>query len=398
MIYSFGDYQIDTGLYELRLHGKPLPVEPQVFDLLVCLIENRDRVVSKDDLFETVWQGRIVSEASLSSRINAARTALGDSGSKQKVIQTVPRRGFRFVAPIEAKRQDNADAAGAPAPPPAKVPDHQNIQFCTTADGTRIAYSTAGAGPPLVKAPNWMSHLEYEWESPIWRHFMMALCRHNTLVRFDQRGNGLSDWNVKDISFDAFVDDLETVVDSLDLKSFPLVGVSQGCAISVAYAVRHPERVSHLILYGGFTRGAYHRDKTAEEQARAALTLIKHGWGQDNPAFRQMFTSGFMPDATREQWTWFNDLQRISASAENAVRLRETVHNSDISDMLAKVSVPSLVVHCRGDAVAPFEEGRRLAAMIPNARFVPLEGNNHLMLEDEPAWPRFLQEMRDFLR
>jgi pimeloyl-ACP methyl ester carboxylesterase len=210
-----------------------------------------------------------------------------------------------------------------------------------------------------------MSHLEYDWQSPIWRHTLLELSREHTLVRFDQRSNGLSDWDVDEVSFDAFVNDLAAVVDAAKLERFPLFGISQGCAISVAYAVHHPERVSRLILYGGFARGAEKRGSaTARDQAVAMRTLIQHGWGQDNPAFRQMFTSSFLPGGTAEQWDWFNELQRISVSPENAVRLRETNDNVDVTELLDQVTVPTLVMHCRDDGIVPFSEGRRMATMI----------------------------------
>jgi len=243
-----------------------------------------------------------------------------------------------------------------------------------------------------------MSHLEYDWQSPIWRHTLVELSRENTLIRFDQRANGLSDWDVDEVSFDAFVNDLAAVVDAAKLERFPLLGISQGCAISIAYAVRHPERVSHLILYGGFARGQEKRgSSTVKDQAIAMRTLIQHGWGQDNPAFRQMFTSGFVPGGTAEQWDWFNELQRISVSPENAVRIRQANDNVDVTELLEQVTVPTLVMHCRDDGVAPFSEGRRMAAMMPGAKFVPLQGENHLILEDEPAWPMFVEELRSFL-
>ena len=291
--------------------------------------------------------------------------------------------------------QDLAEAAACAQ---TKSQDEkQEIRFCISPDGTQIAYATVGSGPPLVKAPNWMSHLEFEWESPIWRHLLDELGAGYTLIRFDQRANGLSDWDVENVSFDAFVSDLETVVDALQLERFPLLGVSQGCAISIAYAVLHPERVSQLVLYGGFARGPYKRGPAEREQAEAMLTLIRHGWGQDNPAFRQMFTSSFVPECTHEQMEWFNELQRVSASAENAVRLREAVCNFEVTDLLSQVSVTTLILHCRGDGIVPFNEGRRMAAGIPNAKFVPLDGNNHLILEQEPAWARFLEEVQTFL-
>jgi len=273
----------------------------------------------------------------------------------------------------------------------------QDIRFCLAPDGAQIAYSTVGSGPPLVKAPNWMSHLEFEWRSPIWKHVMEALAAGHTLVRFDQRGNGLSDWDAEELSLDAFVSDLESVVDTLKLEQFPLLGISQGCAISIAYAVRHPERVKCLILYGGFARGPFRRSPEEREKGEALLTLIRLGWGQDNPAFRQMFTSGFLPEGTHEQMEWFNELQRVSASAENAARIREAVYNFDVSPLLKDVACPTLVLHCMGDAVVPFREGQRMAAGIPGARFVSLEGVNHLILEHEPSWPRFIGEVRGFL-
>ncbi len=282
-------------------------------------------------------------------------------------------------------------AGGAPAL-------EQQIRFCAAPDGTQIAYATVGQGPPLIKTANWLNHLEYDWESPVWRHVLHGLAEGHQLIRYDERGNGLSDWDVEDISFEAFVSDLETVVDAAGIERFPLFGISQGCAVSIAYAVRRPERVSRLVLYGGFTRGRSNRGSSKDgEQAAAIRTLMRQGWGQENPAFRQIFTSLFIPDATPEQASWFNNLQRITASPENAVRIREAMDILDVSELLPQVTAPTLVLHCREDAVQPFNEGRRMAAGIPGARFVALEGRNHLILEDEPAWPRFLQEVESFL-
>jgi class 3 adenylate cyclase/pimeloyl-ACP methyl ester carboxylesterase len=275
---------------------------------------------------------------------------------------------------------------------------NQEIRFCMASDGVQIAYASVGAGPPLVKGPNWMNHLEYDWQSPVWRHLMQELAREHKLIRFDQRGNGLSDWDAVDLSFEAFVSDLEAVVDAAGLEKFALLGISQGCAISIAYAVKHPERVSRMVLYGGYSRGRLQRGSEEDaEQAKAMQTLIRLGWGQDNPAFRQMFTSAFIPDATPQQIEWFNELQRMTISPENAERLRGAIDNVNVDELLGQVTVPTLVLHCRDDGVSPFAEGRRMAAMIPDARFVPLEGRNHLILDNEPAWPRFLQEVREFL-
>jgi eukaryotic-like serine/threonine-protein kinase len=274
----------------------------------------------------------------------------------------------------------------------------QRIHFCTTRDAVQIAYASVGEGPPLLKAANWLSHLEFDWQSPIWRHLLGEFSRDHTLIRYDERGNGLSDWNVADLSFNAWVEDLESVVDAARLDRFPLLGISQGGAVAIAYAVRHPEKVSHLILYGAYSRGWAMRDSPEEiEQRQAQLTLVRLGWGRDNPAFRQLWTSLYAPDATQEQAQSFNDLQRVSTSPENAVKLLTEMGNIDVVDLLPQVKVPTLVLHCRDEAGVPFEEGRKLAAMIPGARFVPLEGRNHLLLEGAPSWGTFVREIRRFL-
>jgi pimeloyl-ACP methyl ester carboxylesterase len=336
-----------------------------------------------------------VSDSTLTSRINAARKAVGDSGEDQKVIRTVARKGFRFVARVNEARQPSEPVKAETSEPSCA---RQEVQFCTASDGVRIAYASVGAGPPLVKTANWMNHLEYDWRSPIWSHLLHALAAEHQLVRYDQRGNGLSDWDVQDISFDACVRDLESVVHTVGFQRFALFGVSGGCAVSIAYAARYPERVSRLLLYGGFARGAFKRGSRQQaEQYEALATLMQYGWGQDNPAFRQIFTSQFIPGGTPEQVQWLNDLQRMTTSPENAVRILRTTGNVDVTDLLARIRTPTLVLHCRDDARVPFEEGRIMAASIPGARFVALEGRNHMILEGDPARGRFLDEIKGFL-
>ena len=236
-------------------------------------------------------------------------------------------------------------------------------------------------------------------ESPIWRHLWRDLARDYTLIRYDARGNGLSDWEVDDLSFAAFVQDLETVVDAVGFDRFALLGISQGCAVSIAYTVRHPERVTRLVLYGGFAQGAAKRARSAaeREQLAAVLTLVRLGWAQENPAFRQIFTSQFVPGGTKEQIDWWNEMQRVSASPENAARFIASVGDIDVTGLLAKVTVPTLVMHARDEARVPFDAGRRMAAGIPGALFVPLQSRNHLILENEPAYARFLEEIKSFL-
>jgi class 3 adenylate cyclase/pimeloyl-ACP methyl ester carboxylesterase len=275
----------------------------------------------------------------------------------------------------------------------------QEIHFCSAPDGVQLAYSMVGQGPPLMKTGNWMTHLEYDLESPIWRHLYRELAQDRTLIRYDARGNGLSDRTVDDISFDAFVSDLEAVIEASGVDRFALFGISQGCAVSIAYAVRHPKRVTHLLLYGGYAVGWSKRARNAaqKEEDDAMLTLMRLGWGKENPAFRQMFTSLFIPGATKEQADWFNELQRITVSPDIAVRIFETTGETDVTALLPQVRVPTLVMHARDDARVPFDAGRRMAAGIPGARFVTLQGRNHLFLETEPAFGQFLEHTRTFL-
>jgi pimeloyl-ACP methyl ester carboxylesterase/DNA-binding CsgD family transcriptional regulator len=274
----------------------------------------------------------------------------------------------------------------------------QQIRFCTSHDGVRIAYATSGSGAPLVKAANWLSHLEFDFESPVWRHVVEELAREHTLVRYDERGCGLSDRDVE-LSFDAWVRDLEAVVEAAGVDRFPLLGISQGASIAVAYAVRHPERVTHLIVHGGYARGRlkWGPPDQQREQTDVMIRLAELGWGQQNPAFRQFFTTQFIPDGSAEQHQWFNELERISTSPLNAGRFMRVFSEIDVEALLPRVACPTLVLHCVRDARVPFDEGRLIAGRIPGARFVPLESNNHLLLETEPAWRRFVDELRAFL-
>lgn len=275
----------------------------------------------------------------------------------------------------------------------------QQIRFCKAPDGARIAVATMGKGPPLVRAPHWLSHLEFDTRSPVWAPWLRELARDHTYIRFDQRGCGLSDWSPPTMSFEAWVSDLEAVVDTLELKQFSLLGMSQGGPVAIAYAVRHPERVSRLVLFGAFAQGRLQRAATDQqrEEAEMLLKLMHIGWGRDNPAFRQLFTTQFIPQATLEQQQWFNELARISATPENASLIIRTSNQIDVTEMLERVRVPTLVLHGRNDARVAFEEGKKLAAMIPGAQFVSLDTQNHVLLDSEPAWPEFLGHVRSFL-
>jgi pimeloyl-ACP methyl ester carboxylesterase len=274
----------------------------------------------------------------------------------------------------------------------------QNIRFCTTVDQVQLAYATTGEGYPLVKAANWLSHLEFDWQSPVWRHWWEGFSQNHKLIRYDERGCGLSDWDVPEFSFDAWVRDLETVIDAVSLDRFALLGISQGGAVAINYAIKHPEKVSHLILYGAFVKGRDIHMLQKPEDAEMFAQLIRLGWGKDNPAFRQLFTSFFIPEGTLEQFRWFNDLQRISSSPENAAKFFNQFLEINVCELATQVQVPTLVLHAQEDASIPFKEGRLLATLIPHAKFVPLNSKNHILLEAEPAWQRFLYEVQAFIK
>jgi serine/threonine protein kinase len=305
-----------------------------------------------------------------------------------------------FAAALAAARGEGEPAEqGKPSTDAARGSGRdQEIHFCTAGDGVTIAYATVGEGPPLVKAGNWLTHLEFDWHSPMWRHWWEDLAEHYSFVRYDQRGCGLSDWDVEDMSFEAWVSDLEAVVDAAGLDRFALLGISAGGPMAIAYAVRHPERVTHLVLHGAYSRGWLKRAQPEElAQRQLEIEMVKVGWGGENPAFRQVFTTLFFPGAAVEQMQWFNDMQKKSVTPENAARFMHTFGTIDVRDLAPKVSAPTLVLHSTHDARVPFKEGRWLASTIPGARLVPLESKNHIPLEGESAWSGFVESVRDFL-
>ena len=275
----------------------------------------------------------------------------------------------------------------------------QRIRYLGTPDGVRLAWAEAGAGPMLVKASNWLTHLEYEWQSPVWRHWIRFFSDHFRFVRYDERGCGMTDWKTGDLSLERWVEDLEAVVEAANPPGpFALLGISQGGPICIAYAVKHPECVSHLILYGAYARGAFRRgDADRESFYRAMIDLIRLEWGSDNPTYRQVFTSRFIPEGTDEQVGWFNELCRKTLTPEIAAKLLESRGTLDVTSLLGEVPTPTLILHGRGDAVAPITEGHILAAGIPGSQFIELESKNHILLENEPAWERFCHEVLEFM-
>lgn len=275
----------------------------------------------------------------------------------------------------------------------------QSIRFCRADDGLRLAYSTMGKGPSLVRAAHYLTHLEYDLRNPLWRPWLAELSRHHTLVRYDPRGCGLSDRETGDLSLDRWVADLEAVVDAAGLERFALLGASQSGTIAIAYAARHPQRVERLVVYGGFIRGFMRRNPTPEQirQWQMMLGLVELGWGQVNPAFRQMFSSILIPGGTPEQMRSLNEIERVCTTPECAARILASIHELDATEFAPRVACPTLVLNARGDLHVPHEEGRLLAALVPGARFVSLDTDNHILLEQEPAFKQFIAEVQEFL-
>jgi pimeloyl-ACP methyl ester carboxylesterase/DNA-binding winged helix-turn-helix (wHTH) protein len=393
--YQFGPFQLDTAEHRLLRNGVEVQLQLKVFETLCVLVENAGRLLKKEDLLQKVWPDTVVEENNLNKNVSLLRKALGKNTNGQSYIETVPRVGYRFVAPV---KDIAAAAAVTEVAATRESAPRQDIRFSLAADGVRIAWASIGNGPPLVKASNWLTHLDYEWESPIWRHWWSELSNHHRVIRYDERGNGMSQRDVPEVSFDTWVRDLETVVDAAKLDRFTLLGISRGGAIAVAYAVKHPERVNKLVLYGAFPMGLNHYGTAKElEERRAMVSLTRLGWGVHNPTFCRMFTQRFIPNGTPVHENWIDDLQRMSTSAENAARLLETAANIDVRRLLQKIQLPTLVVHCDCDQVVSSEHGRRMAAEIPDARYVSLPSANHLLLAEEPAWRIFVQELGAFL-
>jgi pimeloyl-ACP methyl ester carboxylesterase/DNA-binding CsgD family transcriptional regulator len=273
----------------------------------------------------------------------------------------------------------------------------QQVRFCTAEDGVRLAFAVHGSGPPIVRVATWLTNLEYDWDSPVWRHWLEGLGARNTLIRYDERGCGLSDRETGELSVEAWVGDLEAVVEAAGLERFALLGVSQGAAIAITYAARHPENVTHLVLYGGYARGRKMRQPDRRIEENALISAIRAGWDDPTPTFRRVFSMLFLPEGTPEQMAWYDDLLRNSTSAETAARLYDARGNIDVLESAARVQTPTIVLHANRDHVVPVEEGRMLASLIPGARLVLLDSTNHILLGDEPAWASFLGVVHSFL-
>jgi len=344
----------DAATLHAILHNDPAPIRTRVRDVPPRLEQTLERLLTKERT------ARTASAAELRQELAA--------------ITAMPIHGNDRVTVVNSRKL------------------RPTVKFCRSKDGVRLAYSTVGEGPALLKTANWLSHLELDWEGPVFGPLLRDFARDSQVTFYDERGNGLSDWNVETFSLDSFVADLEAVANAAGLDRFALLAFSQGCSPSIAYCVKHPERVTHLVLYGGFAR-----DFRGQQQIDAIGTLIEQGWGQKNPAFRQMFTSTLIVEATKEELDYLNEVQRVSTTAQNAAKLFRTIHGIDVTALAPRVRVPTLVLHARAEAGVPFECGREMASLIPGARLVALESENHILLPREPAYARFMEEVRSFL-
>ena len=383
-------FVFDLEHQELReASGAQVTLRAQLLAVLSCLARKADRVVTKDELMQAVWPGVVVTEDSLVQCIKVLRRVLKDEA--HSIIQTLPKRGYRLV-PSHSRPQI---AAPEPLPPAF----HQDIRFATTVDGVRIAYAVSGQGPVLVRAAHWMTHLEWDWQSAVYGPWIRGFSQRYTHVRYDARGCGLSDRNTPPTCLDDDVRDLEAVADAAGLDRFALLGRSQGGAISARYAARHPDRVSHIVMLGGFVRGARKRGALSEslENQQAFWQLIRDGWGQNNAAFRQLLTSRMFPGANAEQMQGFNQLQRVACTPEGAAHVGSVNGEYDASGDLCNVRCPTLVLHSPDDAAVPFEEGRMIASTIEGARLMPFTSVNHTPLPTEPAFDMVNRLIDEFL-
>jgi DNA-binding winged helix-turn-helix (wHTH) protein/pimeloyl-ACP methyl ester carboxylesterase len=419
---TFATCSIDPRRRELHRDGAPVHVEPQVFDLIHALAAADGAVLSKEALVERVWRGLNVSDSTIAARISAARAAVGDDGKAQRIIRTVPRRGVRLAVPVvrEAGPGDRgppgatdsgADDPGATAPGETRAglrtlqgtgeagrTPAPEVRYAASTDGLAIAWAQSGTGPPLLRAGHWLSHLELDWRSPVWGPILRDLGTGRRLVRYDQRGMGLSGREIGSGDLALFVADMKAVADAAGLARFPILAASQATPVALRFAAENPERVSRLVLYGGYCVGrALREDDGGDMSEDTALALIRSGWGRHGSTFVRALSALYMPDATPEQIANFVDIQLASASPENAVAIRRAVDRFDVRDVLPRVRAPVLLLHAAGDVVQPLAQARMLAAGLPDARLVVLDSPNHTALPQHPSWPEAVARIAGFL-
>jgi DNA-binding winged helix-turn-helix (wHTH) protein/pimeloyl-ACP methyl ester carboxylesterase len=395
MRYRFADCELDTDSYTLTRAGQPVAVEPQVFDLIRLLAENAGRLVTKDQMIEAIWQGRVVSEASISARISAARAAVGDTGQRQAVIRTQVRRGIEMVVPVE----ELADpAAPADPPPPGAEPPRQRIRYTTSADGTRLAWSAAGKGAPLLRLGHHLTHLELDWNSLVWGPAFQALAERHTLIRYDIRGAGLSERHPARNGLEAQAEDLEAVAAAAGLERFPMIATLQATPVAIRWIADNPGRVSRLVIQCGYARGrALRENAPADPAADPSIALLREGWGDPGNGYMRAWTSMFLPLVTNEEMTEFIQLLGAASGPDTIVEQRRFTDGLGAEAFLEKVDAPTLIIHPRSCAAHPLEEAQLMAAKIPDAELMVVEGANVICAPSDPGFDMQMAATLDFI-
>ncbi|MBM6403440.1 alpha/beta fold hydrolase [Phycicoccus sp. CSK15P-2] len=416
LVHRFGRFTLCRTRRLLCADQRPVHLEPRAFDLLCYLVEHRGRVVPRRELLLEVWGDAPVTGSVLPTALSAVRAALGDTGSTQHLVRTLRGLGYQFVAPtsvVTADLDSLLTAEAVPAAEPvttAPAITHGTrgtgtdagvrdvIRFCRTTDGARIAWAAVGSGPPLVKTANWLSRLDLERESPLFRHWFDGLARGRQLIRYDERGCGLSEQS-SGFTLEEWMADLDAVVDAAGLDRFPLLGVSVGAPLAVAYAALRPERVSRLAVHAGFIRGpaARARDDTERDQAALDLNLALSGWQEGDRSYLWFWASQHYADSSPSRWDEFAEYTRQTTSAENRTRFMTEMSRLDVTELASRITCPTLVMHSRDDRRVPFSQATELADLVPNSRLVLFDGRNHLLMPDEPAWSAFVTELHAFL-
>lgn len=379
MAFHFANCILDPDSRTLTRAGTRVHVEPQVFDVLACLVAAQGALVSYDALIEAVWDGRIVSDATLATRISAARTAVGDDGKRQAVIRTLPRRGIQLVVAVTAlpHASPQHDPTHGTAP-------HQTVRYTASRDGTALAWAEHGSGPPLLRGGHWLSHLEHDWTSPVWRPMLDRLGHNRRLIRYDARGTGLSERSLNDASLEALADDMEAVADAAGLERFPIYAASQSVPVALTFAARRPDRVSRMILFNGFVQGTTTRGDLGATETM--VSMVRSGWGVPGSAFMKALATVFMPLSTPEEVQSLVEMQALSATAETAAALRLMIGSIDAASALPQVTCPVLVLHSSGDAVQSAEQSKLIARSLVDAEIQLHDSPNHIIVPSDPIW------------
>lgn len=392
MIYRFAECQLDAASHEFRRAGDLVHLEPQVFDLLHLLVRAEHDLISYDTLMERIWAGRIVSESTVAARISAARAAVGDTGKAQAIIRTVSRRGVQLVVPVSVIAAAPRDMA-VPVVPSVM----QDIRIATSADGSGIAWSSLGNGPALLRAGHWMTHLEKDLDSIIWRPWIDGLGKGRRLIRYDPRGTGVSDRDCGKRTLENHVADMGAVADAAGADQFDIFCTSQAVAVACAYAAQHPDRVRRMVIYGGFAQGSMVREPDGQMMTAALAAMIRKGWGQPEGGYMRSFSSLFMPTASRKQMLDFVQMQIASATPDVAVDIRACCAAYDVTALLPQVTMPVLVSHAARDNLHPISQAHLMARLMPDARLRQLDSDNHVLLPDEPAFAELMAALDAFL-